>query len=78
MTRDVAGVIGPENYARDLIAKKIGHKLLLSFIAVKINFRISFGIIIKDLGSYFIFGAASHHDLVYPHERMIILIATKV
>ena len=43
-----AGIVGAQDNARHFLTNKIGHELLLAFIAVKINFIIERRIIMQD------------------------------
>ena len=56
----------------DLVAKKIGDKLLLAQITVKINLIIQRRIVVHYLGYDFIFGATTHDDFICSHGAILV------
>jgi len=68
MALDSAHIFGSEDDPRDFIADKIGHELLLTFVAVKIYFIIKRRIIMKDFRYHLVFRPAAHYYFISPHR----------
>jgi hypothetical protein len=73
-----ADIVGSNDDSRYFITDKIGHELLLTVIAVKINFMIKRRIIMKDFRRNLIFRSTAQNDFIYPHILTIILMAIHV